>query len=85
MPLSSDEFRKGSAGTNAIEELLRANPYKAYSLHEIEEAIIGTEMNRRKHLDLFIADLTLLTPILFKEGKIESRVIDGIPYFKWKG
>jgi hypothetical protein len=61
MPISADEFSKSSSGTNEIEKLLRSNPDKTYSLHEIEEEIIGKEMNRRKHLDVFIADLTLLT------------------------
>jgi hypothetical protein len=42
-------------------------------------------MNRTKHLDVFIADLTLLTPLLFKEKIIEYRVIDGVPYFRWRG
>ena len=85
MTLSADEFNKGTEGGNGIESLLKAHPDTAYSLHEIEEALIGSGMNRTKHLDVFIADLTLLTPLLFKEKKIESRVIDGIPYFRWRG
>jgi hypothetical protein len=85
MPLSTDEFKKGTEGINWIESLLREHPDTAYSLHEIEEALIGPGMNRTKHLDVFIADLTLLTPLLFKEKKIEYRVIDGIPYFRWQG
>ena len=48
MPLSSDEFEKGTAGTNGIETLLRAHPGMAYSLHEIEEALIGPGMNLYK-------------------------------------
>ncbi len=85
MPLSSDEFEKGTAGTNGIETLLRAHPGMAYSLHEIEEALIGPGMNRTKHLDVFIADLTLLAPLLFQEKKIEYRIIEGVPYFRWRG
>jgi hypothetical protein len=85
MPLSAADFEKGTAGTNGIEALLRANPGMAYSLHEIEEVLIGPGMNRTKHLDVFIADLTLLAPLLFKEKKIEHRVIDGVPYFRWRG
>jgi hypothetical protein len=85
MPLSADEFKKGTEGINGIEALLKGHPDTAYSLHEIEEVLIGPGMNRTKHLDVFIADLTLLTPLLFKEKKIESRVIDGIPYFRWRG
>jgi len=85
MPLSVAEFEKGESGTNEIEALLRKHPDTAYSLHEIEEALIGPGMNRTKHLDLFIAALTLLGPLLFEEKKIESRVINGIPYFRWKG
>ena len=84
MTISSDEFRNGGEGENEIEKLLRANPGKAWSLHEIEEEIIGREMNRRKHLDVFIADLTLLAPLLFDSKKIEYKIIDGTPYFKWK-
>jgi hypothetical protein len=85
MPLSAAEFEKGEPGTNMIEALLRAHPDMAYSLHEIEEALIGPGMNRVKHLDLFIADLSLLAPLLFEEKKIEHRVINGIPYFRWRG
>ncbi len=84
MPLSTNEFEKGTCGTNAIESLLMAHPGMAYSLHEIEEALIGPGMNRTKHLDVFIAYLTLLGPLLFKENKIEYRVVDGIPYFRWR-
>ena len=85
MPLSADEFSKGTEGINGIEALLKGHPDTAYSLHEIEEALIESGMNRTKHLDVFIADLKLLTPFLFKEKKIESKVIDGIPYFRWRG
>ncbi|MGA9030618.1 MAG: hypothetical protein WB404_09350, partial [Methanoregula sp.] len=63
---------------------LRAHPGMAYSLHEIEGALIGPGMNRTKHLDVFIADLTLLAPLLFQEKKIEYRVIEGVPYFRWR-
>jgi hypothetical protein len=85
MPLTSDEYNKGTEGINEIEALLRAHPDTAYSLHEIEKALIGPGMNRTKHLDVFIADLTLLAPLLFKEKKIGHRVIDGVPYFRWQG
>jgi hypothetical protein len=84
MTISSEEFRNSESGENEIEKLLRENPGKAWSLHEIEEEIIGREMNRKKHLDVFIADLTLLTPLLLDNNKIESKIIQGIPYFKWK-
>ena len=85
MPLSADEFGKGTAGPKGIESLLKAHPGMAYSLHEIEEALIGPGMNRTKHLDVFIADLTLLAPLLFTEKKIEYRVIDGVPYLPVAG
>jgi hypothetical protein len=84
MPLSADEFMKGLQETNRIASLLKSHPETAYSLHEIEEALIGPGMNRTRHLDVFIAELTLLAPLLFTEKKIESRVIDGIPYFRWR-
>lgn len=84
MTISSDEFQSAAAGENGIEKLLREHPEKAWSLHEIEEELIGREMNRMKHLDVFIADLTLLAPFLFESKKIESKIIGGIPYFKWK-
>jgi len=85
MPIPAETFMNGTTGTNRIETLLRANPGTAYSLHEIEEELIGPGMNRVKHLDIFIADLTLLTPLIGAEKQIESRVIDGIPYFRWRG
>lgn len=84
MTISADEFKAAPTGVNEIEELLRADPGRAWSLHEIEEEIIGREMNRKKHLDVFIADLTLLAPLLFDSKTIESKIIGGIPYFKWK-
>jgi uncharacterized protein VirK/YbjX len=83
MPISVAEFNKGFLGPNEIEKLLRKNPDRAYSLHE--EAIIGKEMNRQKHLDVFIADLTMLTPLIFETQQIECRVVDGIPHFRWTG
>jgi hypothetical protein len=82
--ISSEEFENGVSGANEIEKLLRENPGRAWSLHEIEEEIIGREMNRRKHLDVFIADLTILAPLLFDAGKIEYKILEGVPYFKWK-
>ncbi len=85
MPLTAEEYNKGTEGINEIVALLMAHPDTAYSLHEIEEALIGPGMNRIKHLDVFIADLTLLAPLLFMENTIGHRVIDGIPYFRWQG
>jgi hypothetical protein len=85
MPLTTDGYNKGTEGINEIEALLRAHPDTAYSLHEIEEALIGPGMNRTKHLDVFIANLTLLAPLLFTEKKIGHRVINGVPYFRWQG
>jgi hypothetical protein len=83
MPVTAEEFRKGTEGLNRIGELLRKNPDKAYSLHEIEEEIIGKEMNRKLHLDIFIAELTLLAPLLFETGQIECRLVGDVPYFHW--
>jgi hypothetical protein len=85
MPLTAEEFNNGIEGITEIEALLRAHPDTAYSLHEIEEALIGPGMNRTKHLDVFIANLTLLAPLLFTEKKIGHRVIDSVPYFRWQG
>jgi hypothetical protein len=83
MPVSAWEFSEGSGQINEIERFLRAHPDTGYSLHEIEAAIIGDPVDRTRHLDLFIADLLLLVPRLFEEERIECRVIEGIPYFKW--
>ncbi|HUH79183.1 MAG TPA: hypothetical protein VLY83_04730 [Methanoregula sp.] len=85
MPVTTDEFMKSTPGANSIAALLRENPDRAYSLHEIEEEIIGKEMNRRLHLDVFIADLTLIAPLLFDTGEIECRRVEGVPYFHWSG
>ena len=84
MPITTDVFNQGTAGANEIENLLRAHPGTAYSLHEIEEELIGPGMNRTKHLDVFIAYLTLLGPQI-SDKKIEYRVVGGIPYFQWHG
>jgi hypothetical protein len=83
MPISADEFSKVSSGPNEIEKLLRANPDKAYSLSELEEAIIGKEMNRKKHLDVFIGNLILLAPVIFELELIQCRIIDGVVYLRW--
>jgi len=84
MPITAEEFERGSTGPNEIERLLKSDPSRARSLHEIEEAIIGPEMNRRTHLDIFIANLTMLTPLLFRDEPIVCRVVGGVPYFKWQ-
>jgi len=85
MIYSAEEFKNQAPGANPIETLLKTHPGTAYCLHEIEEALIGTEMNRKKHLDVFIANLAILDPLLFTEKKIEYRIIDNIPYFRWNG
>jgi hypothetical protein len=85
MPLSEDEFTKASCGPNTLEEMLRANPGRAYSLSELEEMIIGKEMNRKKHLDVFIADFALLAPLIFELEKIRCKKVNGITYFMWAG
>ncbi|MEN6341695.1 MAG: hypothetical protein ABFC89_03960 [Methanospirillum sp.] len=84
MPITSDEFDRGEVGPNQVEAFLKEHPNKAYALHEIETALIGPEVNRRLHLDLFIADLVVLAPQFCGERRIECRVIDGTPYFRWK-
>lgn len=83
MSVSAQKFSEGAERINEIERFLRAHPDTGYSLHEIETAIIGEQIDRIRHLDLFIADLILLVPRLFEEERIECRVIEGIPYFKW--
>lgn len=83
MSVSAKEFSEGLESINEIERFLRAHPDTGYSLHEIEAAVIGEQIDRIRHLDLFIADLILLIPHLFEEERIECRVIEGIPYFKW--
>ena len=85
MPRSADEFRQAAGGSNAIVEVLRANPQEAYSLSELEEMIIGKEMNRKKHLDIFIADFALVSPLIFEREEIRCKKIDGITYFMWAG
>ncbi len=84
MPITSDEFDRGEPGPNQIEVFLRSHPDEAYALHEIEAALIGPEVNRRLHLDRFIADLIVLAPQFCGERRIECRVVDGTPYFRWR-
>lgn len=84
MPIASDRFEAGTAGTNEIEVFLRARPDQAFTLHEIEAALIGAEVNRRLHLDRFIAALVLLGPQL-ADGRVAARVVDGVPHLRWKG
>ena len=67
MPIASDRFEAGTAGTN-----------------EIEAALIGAEVNRRLHLDRFIAALVLLSPQL-ADGRVAARVVDGVPHLRWQG
>ena len=83
MPITAEDFSRASSGPNEIEKLLRANPDKAYSLHEIEEELIGKDMNRRKHLDIFIANLTMLSPLIFDLELVQYRIIGGVVYFRW--
>lgn len=84
MPITSDEFEAGEAGQNQVEAFLRAHPGEAFALHEIEAALIGPEVNRRLHLDRFIADLVVLAPQFCGEKRIECRDVGGTPYFRWK-
>ena len=83
MPISGSEFSKASTGPNEIEKILRENPDKAYSLSELEEVIIGKEMNRKKHLDIFIGNMILLAPLIFELELIQCRIIDGVVYLRW--
>ncbi len=84
MPITSDEFERGTAGPNQVEVFLRAHPDEAFALHEIEAAVIGPEVNRRLHLDRFIADLIVLAPQFCGEKRIECRDVGGTLYFHWK-
>ncbi len=84
LPITPDEFERGQIGPNQVETFLRAHPDAAFALHEIETALIGAEVNRRLHLDLFIADLIVLAPQFCGERRIECRVVDGTPYFRWR-
>jgi hypothetical protein len=84
MPITSDEFYRGQAGPNRVETFLRAHPDEAYALHEIETALIGPEADRRLHLDQFLADLIVLAPQFCGERRIECRIVDGTPYFRWR-
>lgn len=84
MPITSDEFKAGEAGPNLVEAFLRAHPDEAFALHEIEAALIGPEVNRRLHLDRFIAALIVLAPQFCGERRIECRVVNGTPYFRWR-
>lgn len=84
MPITSDEFYRGRSGENRVEAFLREHPDEAFTLHEIETAVIGTEVNRRLHLDLFIADLIVLAPQFCGERRIECRVVDGTPHLHWR-
>jgi len=84
VPITSDEFDRGEPGPNQVEVFLRSHPDEAYALHEIEAALIRPEVNRRLHLDRFIADLIVLAPQFCGERRIECRVVDGTPYFRWR-
>lgn len=84
MPITSDEFDRGEPVPNQVGAFLRSHPDEAYALHEIETALIGPEVNRRLHLDRFIADLIVLAPQFCGERRIECRVVDGTPYFRWR-
>ena len=84
LPITSEEFERGEAGQNQVEAFLRAHPDEAYALHEIEAALIGPEVDRRLHLDRFIADLVVLAPQFCGEKRIECRDVGGTPYFRWK-
>jgi len=84
VPITSDEFDRGQVGPNQVEAFLRAHPDEAFALHEIEAALIGPEVNRRLHLDRFIADLIVLAPQFCGERRIECRVVDETPYFRWR-
>ena len=79
--ITSDEFDRGEAGPNHVEAFLRAHPDEAFALHEIEAALIGPDVNRRLHLDRFIADLIVLAPSSAENGgsSVETSAEHHIP------
>jgi hypothetical protein len=93
MPITSDEFKKGRSADSLegrIEQFLESHNDSAYSLLEICEELLGKPKSTAGVVEVFayafggawIANKSMET--LLQEDKIETKEINGTPYYKWK-
>jgi hypothetical protein len=79
MPISSGDFEKTERETSPmLLDILRTHPLNAYGLDELVEMLAA--MGRK----LPIEEVEKILALLEYGGKAESRVIDGITYYKYR-
>jgi DNA-binding transcriptional ArsR family regulator len=79
MPISSNDFEKTERETSPLLlDILRSHPLNAYGLDELVEMLAS--MGRK----LAIEEVERILALLEYGGKVESRVIDGVHYYRYR-
>jgi hypothetical protein len=78
MPISDTEFGKGKQRNpmDLILEFLRFNPHYAYNQNELARELAS------KGMDLMEEEVQKILDLLEAGGRIESKVIDGVTFYK---
>ncbi len=79
MPITSSDYEKRSGEAFVLlKEFLRPNFHIAYTLEELMDVLEAKGMKMSK------AEMErVLLPLLYG-GRVESRVIDGVPYYRYR-
>jgi len=79
MPITSSDYEKrgGEAGA-LLKEFLRFHPHVAYTLDDLLELLASNDINLSKE------ELERLFFSLEYAGRIESKIVDGVPYYRHK-
>ncbi|MBA7610284.1 hypothetical protein ES703_17491 [subsurface metagenome] len=79
MPITSSDYEKGSGEAGALlKEFLRFRPHVAYTLDDLLEVLASNDINLPKE------ELESLLFSLEYAGRIESKIVDGVPYYRHK-
>ena len=79
MPITSSDYEKRSGEVGALlKEFLRFHPYVAYTLDDLLEVLTSNDINLSKEeLESFLFSLEYA-------GRIESKIVDGVSYYRHK-
>lgn len=80
MPISSSDFEKGDRDPSIVlMDFLRANPRVAFGVDELVGmlASVGRDLPR--------AEVERMISLFEYGGRVESRVIDGETYYRYRG
>ena len=79
MPISSNDFEKSDREPNVLLiDFLRSNPLNAYSLDELVEMLAS--MGKK----LTGEEVERILVLLEYGGRVESRIIAGVTYYKYR-